>query len=205
MLNMLRAYIAVTDNKVLITYANNNNSFYGTTTILEVFGNQIAGSFLNNSKDAIALESGKGGDIIKLGFGGYCQCEGVTEGQTIDSNGVTAYSPLDEWLYIKQEMLREYVVGEYLGSDTNHSVPAIFDLGFMPSAISVYGVGNTTEIYSAPMVVTKSMKQGDSHYYVEIESGTIKISSCYALAGNNIQLSTYLNKSGITYRYIAWR
>ena len=91
---------AIEKSKILIAFANRSNSSYGTTTILEISGNQIAGSFLNNSKDAIALESGEGGNTIKLGFGGYCACEGITAGQTIDSEGVTAYSPLDGWLKI---------------------------------------------------------------------------------------------------------
>ncbi|MBC5726921.1 hypothetical protein H8S45_15910, partial [Agathobaculum sp. NSJ-28] len=89
------------NNRFIIAYADGGNSSYGTTTILEISGNRIAGSFLNNSKDAIALESGEGGDTIKLGFGGYCACEGITAGQTIDSEGITAYSPLDGWLEIK--------------------------------------------------------------------------------------------------------
>ena len=91
----------ISDNEILLAYADTGNSNYGTTTILEISGNQIAGSFLDNSKDAIALESGEGGDTIKTGFGGYCACEGMTAGQTIDSEGVTAYSPLDGWLEIK--------------------------------------------------------------------------------------------------------
>ncbi|MBC5726918.1 hypothetical protein H8S45_15895, partial [Agathobaculum sp. NSJ-28] len=92
---------AIEKSKILIAFANRSNSSYGTTTILEISGNRIAGSFLNNSKDAIALESGEGGNTIKLGFGGYCACEGITAGQTIDSEGITAYSPLDGWLEIK--------------------------------------------------------------------------------------------------------
>ena len=141
MLNMLRTYIAVTDNKVLIAYANNNNSFYGTTTILEVFGNQIAGSFLNNSKDAIALEFGEDGETIKTGFGGYCTCEGITAGQMIDSEGVTAYSPLDEWLEIKDPWARGYVTGEYTGDGTTK---ATIDVGFKPAMVAIYSAYNET-------------------------------------------------------------
>ena len=109
---------AIEKSKILIAFANRSNSSYGTTTILEIFDNQIAGSFINNSKDAIALESGKGGDTIKLGFGGYCACGGVTAGQTIDSEGVTAYSPLDGWLEIKDPWAKGYVTGEYTGDGT---------------------------------------------------------------------------------------
>ncbi len=93
---------------------------------------------MNNSKDAIALESGEGGNTIKLGFGGYCACEGITAGQTIDSEGVTAYSPLDGWLEIKDPWARGYVTGEYTG-EINAAVFNI-DLGFKPAAIAIADV-----------------------------------------------------------------
>ena len=216
MLNMLRTYIAVTDNKVLIAYANNNNSFYGTTTILEVFGNQIAGSFLNNSKDAIALESGKGGDTIKLGFGGYCACEGVTAGQTIDSEGVTAYSPLDGWLKIipwqeqDEPEIAPYVVGEYTGGG---STSVEIDVGFVPKLIIVkcVSIGFTTEIQSGFLLAMLTQRNTPSSYYigptyldnnrtvsVDASSGTIvKLTASSSEAA--------CNHSGALYRYIAFR
>lgn len=129
---------AIEKSKILIAFANRSNSSYGTTTILEIFDNQIAGSFINNSKDAIALESGKGGDTIKLGFGGYCACGGVTAGQTIDSEGVTAYSPLDGWLEIKDPWAKGYVTGEYTGDGTyGADNPTVIDVGFRPSVIVI--------------------------------------------------------------------
>jgi hypothetical protein len=129
---------AIEKSKILIAFANRSNSSYGTTTILEISGNQIAGSFLNNSKDAIALESGEGGNTIKLGFGGYCACEGITAGQTIDSEGITAYSPLDGWLEIKDPWARGYVTGEYTGDGTyGADNPTVIDVGFRPECLII--------------------------------------------------------------------
>ena len=195
MLNMLRTYIAVTDNKVLIAYANNNNSFYGTTTILEVFGNQIAGSFLNNSKDAIALESGEGGDTIKLGFGGYCACEGITAGQTIDSEGVTAYSPLDGWLEIKDPWAKGYVTGEYTG---NNAAVFNIDLGFKPAAIAIADVtyNNTFSI-----VCFRGCSQLNYMNETTLKSAGITWND----AGVSLSDAASLNSNNYKYRYIAWR
>lgn len=61
----------------------------------------------NNSSDAIALQSGAGGDIIQVGYGGYCYCEGVTEGDEIHGvntskipDAVDAVAVRTNWLWI---------------------------------------------------------------------------------------------------------
>lgn len=207
---------AIEKSKILIAFANRSNSSYGTTTILEISGNQIAGSFLNNSKDAIALESGKGGDTIKLGFGGYCACEGVTAGQTIDSEGVTAYSPLDGWLKIipwqeqDEPEIAPYVVGEYTGGG---STSVEIDVGFVPKLIIVkcVSIGFTTEIQSGFLLAMLTQRNTPSSYYigptyldnnrtvsVDASSGTIvKLTASSSEAA--------CNHSGALYRYIAFR
>lgn len=207
---------AIEKSKILIAFANRSNSSYGTTTILEIFGNQIAGSFLNNSKDAIALESGEGGDTIKFGFGGYCACEGITAGQTIDSEGVTAYSPLDGWLKIipwqeqDEPEIAPYVVGEYTGGG---STSVEIDVGFVPKLIIVkcVSIGFTTEIQSGFLLAMLTQRNTPSSYYigptyldnnrtvsVDASSGTIvKLTASSSEAA--------CNHSGALYRYIAFR
>lgn len=190
------------NNRFIIAYADTGNSSYGTTTILEISGNQIAGSFLNNSKDAIALESGEGGDTIKLGFGGYCACEGITAGQMIDSEGVTAYSPLDGWLEIKYPWAKGYVTGEYTGDGTyGADNPTVIDVGFRPECLiieaesansatgSVFVLLNGVNIsYSLPGggAVNVSVNESQILFYANSASGQ-------------------MNASGSVYRYIAWR
>ena len=204
------------NNRFIIVYADGGNSNYGTTTILEISGNQIAGSFLNNSRDAIALESGEGGDTIKFGFGGYCACEGITAGQTIDSEGVTAYSPLDGWLKIipwqeqDEPEIAPYVVGEYTGGG---STSVEIDVGFVPKLIIVkcVSIGFTTEIQSGFLLAMLTQRNTPSSYYigptyldnnrtvsVDASSGTIvKLTASSSEAA--------CNHSGALYRYIAFR
>ena len=116
----------ISNNKILSVYADNGNSNYGTTTVLEVLGNQIAGSFLDNSSDAIALADGTGGQSIPVGFGGYCECPEVTEGKTITSDGVNAFSPLGGWLKIfsvaEQSMYPKFFSGLYTGNGSTMTI-----------------------------------------------------------------------------------
>lgn len=190
------------NNRFIIAYADGGNSSYGTTTILEISGNRIAGSFLNNSKDAIALESGEGGNTIKLGFGGYCACEGITAGQTIDSEGITAYSPLDGWLEIKDPWARGYVTGEYTG-DGNYGAdnPTVIDVGFRPECL-IIGAESANSATGAVFVLLN----GVNISYSLPNGGAVNVSV------NESQILFYansasgqMNASGSVYRYIAWR
>ena len=199
-------------NKLLIAYADGSNSNYGTTTILEIFGNRIAGSFLNNSKDAIALESGEGGDTIKLGFGGYCTCEGMTAGQTIDSEGVTAYSPLDGWLKIipwqeqAEPEIAPYVIGEYTG---NGASPTVIDVGFMPSVFIIGAIltesNYTTQIDYQYCVLFR----GDDYFIANISRKNFSNATWKAtgieMTDSGSGAKDRFNESGVTYRYIAFR
>ena len=193
---------AIEKSKILIAFANRSNSSYGTTTILEISGNRIAGSFLNNSKDAIALESGEGGDTIKLGFGGYCACEGITAGQTIDSEGVTAYSPLDGWLEIKYPWAKGYVTGEYTGDGTyGADNPTVIDVGFRPECL-IIGAESANSATGAVFVLLNGVNLS----YSLPNGGAVNVSV------NESQILFYansasgqMNASGSVYRYIAWR
>lgn len=193
---------AIEKSKILIAFANRSNSSYGTTTILEISGNRIAGSFLNNSKDAIALESGEGGNTIKLGFGGYCACEGITAGQTIDSEGITAYSPLDGWLEIKDPWARGYVTGEYTGDGTyGADNPTVIDVGFRPECL-IIGAESANSATGAVFVLLNGVNLS----YSLPNGGAVNVSV------NESQILFYansasgqMNASGSVYRYIAWR
>lgn len=193
---------AIEKSKILIAFANRSNSSYGTTTILEISGNRIAGSFLNNSKDAIALESGEGGNTIKLGFGGYCACEGITAGQTIDSEGITAYSPLDGWLEIKDPWARGYVTGEYTGDGTyGADNPTVIDVGFRPECL-IIGAESANSATGAVFVLLNGVNLS----YSLPNGGAVNVSvneSQILFYGNSA--SGQMNASGSVYRYIAWR
>lgn len=183
------------NNRFIIAYADGGNSNYSTTTILEISGDHIAGSFMDNSKDAIALESGKGGDTIKFGFGGYCACEGITAGQTIDSEGVTAYSPLDGWLEIKDPWAKGYVTGEYTGNGV-----AVFniDLGFKPAAIAI---ADASYNFTISMVCFRGCSKINYMYKTTLKSAGI----IWNNAGVSLSDAVNINLNNYKYRYIAWR
>ena len=110
----------ISDNKLIATYIDNGNNNYGTSTILEVNGNQIAGGFTVNSTQAIALESGEAGQEIDVIFAGTTAADFVTEGQKIPSDGVYGYGPVAGWLnvipYWAKEAGVKIVTGSYVGT-----------------------------------------------------------------------------------------
>lgn len=196
----------ISDNEILLAYADTGNSNYGTTTILEISGNQIAGSFLDNSKDAIALESGEGGDTIKTGFGGYCACEGMTAGQTIDSEGVTAYSPLDGWLEIKDQWAKGYVTGEYTGNGTyGADNPTVIDVGFRPSVIVIIlNYLKTTQVVPNSFVFANGMT-GYRFNSNDNNGSVLTWTDVGVSIYNSVNPSFQYNNVDYKYHYIAWR
>ena len=72
---------AVSGNNLIVAYADAGNSIYGTVTTLTISGNQIAGSFVDGSQDAIALKSGTAGQSIEVIYSGTVAADWVTEGQ----------------------------------------------------------------------------------------------------------------------------
>lgn len=197
---------AIEKSKILIAFANRSNSSYGTTTILEVSGNQIAGSFINNSKDAIALESGEVGDTIKLGFGGYCACESMIAGQMIDSEGVTAYSPLDGWLEIKDQWAKGYVTGEYTGNGTyGADNPTVIDVGFRPSVIVIIlNYLKTTQVVPNSFVFANGMT-GYRFNSNDNNGSVLTWTDVGVSIYNSVNPSFQYNNVDYKYHYIAWR
>ena len=109
------------DNKhVILAYADVGINAPGTSTILEVNGNQIAGGFTVNSTQAIALESGEAGQNIEVIFAGTTAADFVTEGQKIPSDGVYGYGPAAGWLnvipYWAKEAGVRIATGSYVGT-----------------------------------------------------------------------------------------
>lgn len=188
---------AISKNQVLLAYTDNGNSMYGTTTILEVSGNQIAGSFIDNSSDAIALADGTSGQEIPVGFGGYCECPGVTEGEQITSDGVSAFSPLDGWLSITDARNKALVTGEYIGTNLS---PLELDFGFEPSFIILQRFENSSTVYSvdytAAIIKSKhcsNFGSPNTAYVVEFFDTGVRISN------------TDWNNPNYKYYYAAWR
>lgn len=112
-------------------------------TLFEVNNYEIANEFIDNSKDAIALQSGTFGQSISVGFGGYCPCDGIVEGQMITSSGVMGYGIQDSWLDIRPEYGKSIVTGDYIGDGSKNRK---IDIGFTPKNVSVYNIGEISSI-----------------------------------------------------------
>lgn len=109
----------ISENRFILAYADHGNSEYGTTTILEVMGNQIAGSFTDESSTAIALQSGTAGQSIECIFSGTTNAAWATEGQVIDSPGVYGVGIMDGILQVwSKERPGQVVTGSYVGTGT---------------------------------------------------------------------------------------
>lgn len=202
-------YISATAiaNKLLIAYSDYNNSSYGTTTLLEVDGDQIAGSFLDNSKDAIALEPGEAGQAIQVAFSGNVELPGMAAGTRIDSPGVCAYCPLDGWLDVVPEWQKGYVVGEYIGTGTFGAAnPTVIDVGFRPAAVMIQP-NDTQYIIRASFILIYGTDYGT------VGGSAGSDASILYLSWSDTGLSFYnpenqmnqLNQTNLRYRYIAWR
>lgn len=147
--------IPISEKRFLLVYADFDNSSYGTTTILEVSGNQIAGSFQDNSCDAIALDAGEGGQSIRVAYNGMVQLAGANAGDWINSDGVMAYCPVDGWLKVLPEWECRYVHGEFVGPAAGEIVEV--NVGFCPKAIMITQMSSSI---GATMVIK------DGTYYI---------------------------------------
>ena len=112
---------AISDNNLIVAYAGGGNSNYGTITTLTVSGNQIAGSFVDGSQDAIALQGGTAGQSIEVIYSGTVAADWVTEGQVINSPGVYGAGVLDGVLQVwskDRPVGTKIVTGSYVGTGT---------------------------------------------------------------------------------------
>lgn len=130
---------SVLDDQLVVAYAAANNSSYGTTTTLEVMGNQIAGSFTNESSTAIALQSGTAGESIECIFSGTTAADFVSDGQVIDSPGVYGVGIMDGILQVwSKDRPGQVVTGSYVGTGTyGSSNPNTLTFDFEPKVIFI--------------------------------------------------------------------
>lgn len=115
------ALTAVSNKRLLAAYEDIGNSNYGTVTTLTVSGNQIAGSFVDGSQDAIALQGGTEGQSIEVIYSGTVAADWVTEGQVITSPGVYGAGVLAGVLQVwskERPVGTKIVTGSYVGTGT---------------------------------------------------------------------------------------
>lgn len=211
---------AITNKQVLLCYSAAGNSGYGTSTILTVMGNQIAGSFMDGSQDAIALQSGTAGQSIEVVYSGTVAADWVTEGQVVDSPGVYGAGVMSGVLQAwskDRPVDTKIVTGSYIGTGTYGAKnPNSITFDFAPILFWVvkYRVeGNTyfaQEENESPMIYTpilsENYTEGGGFY------NNSAASRSYAKVADNGKTiiwyhadnaSNQLNNSGYAYYYIA--
>lgn len=111
----------ISNDRMIVAYQSAGSGNYGTTTILTVSGNQIAGSFVDGSQDAIALQGGTEGQSIEVIYSGTVAADWVTEGQVITSPGVYGAGVLAGVLQVwskERPVGTKIVTGSYVGTGT---------------------------------------------------------------------------------------
>lgn len=144
---------AIANKQVLLCYSAAGNSGYGTSTILTASGNQIAGSFINGSQDAIALKSGTAGQSIEVIYSGTVAADWVTEGQVISSPGVYGAGVLAGVLQVwgrGRPQNTKMATGVFVGRQPTTSDPINnIELGFKPQYIVALSEDNSVARYAA--------------------------------------------------------
>lgn len=144
---------AIANKQVLLCYSAAGNSGYGTSTILTASGNQIAGSFINGSQDAIALKSGTAGQSIEVIYSGTVAADWVTKGRVISSPGVYGAGVLDGVLQVwgrGRPQNTKMATGVFVGRQPTTSDPINnIELGFKPQYIVALSEDNSVARYAA--------------------------------------------------------
>lgn len=144
---------AIANKQVLLCYSAAGNSGYGTSTILTASGNQIAGSFINGSQDAIALKSGTAGQSIEVIYSGTVAADWVTKGRVISSPGVYGAGVLDGVLQVwgrGRPQNTKMATGVFVGRQSTTSDPINnIELGFKPQYIVALSEDNSVARYAA--------------------------------------------------------
>ena len=133
------------DGHVLAAYADGGNSNCGTCTILTVDGDQIAGSFLDKSSQAIALQDGNAGDLIDIIYSGTAELPGTAQGTRIESPGVQGYAPVEGLLEVFPWYLPgvKIATGSYVGTGKYGSdSPVTIKTPFKPKFVVIQSKSN---------------------------------------------------------------
>lgn len=143
----------ISNDRMIVAYQSAGSGNYGTTTILTVSGNQIAGSFIDGSQDAIALKSGTAGQSIEVIYSGTVAADWVTEGQVITSPGVYGAGVLAGVLQVwgrDRPQNTKMATGVFVGRQPTTSDPINnIELGFKPQYIVALSEDNSVARYAA--------------------------------------------------------
>ena len=121
------------------------------------------------------------------------------------SEGVTAYSPLDEWLEIKDPWARGYVTGEYTGDGTTK---VTIDVGFKPAMVAIYSAFNETSKLDklSQLVIFPEQTAVRSPFSASVGYSISLVWSDTGVTLNGMLNGTTMpNENGKLYKYIAMK
>lgn len=174
---------------------------------MQIFMDEIAGSFTFNSTDGIALESGDPGDIIRVGFSGNCECDGIKPGYSLSTSGVCAYAIRDGWISIVRRYDNtspSFVCGEYLGTGEAKNV---IDVGFSPAMIMIFEAYNVSGRPPASITLFQSQTSYISPF--TSASTNISVGVSWSTTGVTLTLGSgadhCANRNNSRYCYIAFK
>lgn len=199
---------AISNKMLMVAYAAAGNSNYGTCTILTVKGDRIAGSFLNKSSQAIALQDGNAGDLIDIIYSGTAELP-MAQGTRIESPGVQGYAPMEGLLEVFPWYLPgvKIATGSYKGTSVSGSgnKNTIVSPG-RPVAVMICSTNNNQQVISGGFTWVNGATSGPS--FVHATSSSTK-SACVTLEWNENSVSWYgagpneqLNNANLTYYYV---
>lgn len=187
---------AISATQFIVAYADVANSNYGTATILEVSGDQIAGGFTDESSQCIALQSGEAGWEVEVIFDGVAELPGAVAGREITSTGVYGYCPKDGWLWVRPEWDTDIVSGSFLNIENQAFA---VDLGFKPKAVFAIdpNISNATMLMA--FEGQDAARSGRSSS-VTVSSGMMTFTD----SGFSFEANKLLNRGNVYY-YVAFR
>lgn len=191
----------VSDRQFLVTFADGSTDSRGAATLLEVSGDQIAGGFEAAGREAIALQSGSGGQSVQVIYDGVAELAGVTAGTSITSPGVQGYAPMDGLLWVGPAW--ETLSGEYIGTGlSGEANKCRLELGFMPKVLLIQSESGTHNGIFVLGTPKGAVLTGSSNYVNDISWSETAV-TWYTDSGTGA--SAQLNTAGSKYRYCAWR
>lgn len=202
------AVVSISNSKFIIVFSDSTNSTYTTSTILTVMGNQIAGSFSDESKEAIALQPGTAGQNIDIILSGVAELSGITAGTEIASPGVYGYCPIDGWVDVISEWNSQVTAVNYIGTGvaTSEDNEITITFPFTPSIVFIQSTVDNIETAIIFYGVSTFIRS------IDLTSSSLSRDNFKALwNGKSLSFyttlagSTSLNRSNETYKVTAIR
>ena len=203
--------VTTSNNQVIVAYKDVGNNSYGTTTVLKVRGTQIAGSFITNSTQTIALQSGNAGESIEVIFSGTVAASFVSEGSIISSDGVYGVGVLDGVLQVWGKDRPELIkTGSYVGTGTSGEANPNVIQTDAPARIVYIFANNVSNDTIDLGIFIRGMALGFSWRRVNMSEGNASSGAYSMPTFSDTEISWYsttnqitqFNVSGTTYNYV---